>query len=89
MMAFQIFACASSSCHATFYTLDELANHRLEAHERPVDEGAARLRLAFEDNRVGRVRTTPAQGVLTHWHRLRIAGRPVDLENGGREHANG
>ena len=88
-MAFQIFTCASCSCQSSFYTMGELANHRLEAHERPVDVGASETRLAFEHNRVGRVRTTPAQGVLTHWHRLRIAGRPVDLENGGREHANG
>ena len=80
MMDFQIFACASSSCHATFYTMDELANHRLAAHERPVDEGATRQRLGWEIDVIGRRRTTPAQGVLTHWHEARIAGRATAPE---------
>ena len=81
MMAFQIFACASSSCHATFYTMDELANHRLAAHERPVDEGATRQRLGWEIDVIGRRRTTPWSPDLTHWHQARIAGRALENEN--------
>jgi hypothetical protein len=87
-MEFQIFTCPSSSCQSTFYTLDELANHRLETHERPLDEDASRLRLAGEVDVVGRARTTPWSADLTHWHQARIAGRALENENGAAKHAN-
>lgn len=80
-MEFQLLQCPMCpTSPATYHTVDEVAAHRLIYHERALDVAASETRLAFEVNMVGRMRRTPWQADLTHWHKARIAARAIAPE---------